>query len=557
MKQKIGFLLGVLAFCFILFTPPNKGMWLSGFKVVLKHSKPEVLEKLGASYKDLNYNNLYPLLKKSKEIYVNIPKDFSKTGIRGIGLSEKGKSLYEAVRTQVNGLKNTLALAILMAIFWITEALPIPVVALFPMVFLPLLGIAHFKHSCLPGYFLAFSPYMHYLVVLFIGGFTIAEAMKKWGLHQRIALHFIRIIGFSPKMIILSLMVATAVISMFVSNTATTAMMMPIGLAIILGAGEKPGQSNFGRAMMLGIAYAASIGGIGTLIGTPPNLVLAGFVDTLLGKTITFKDWLIIGLPLVVVLLPITWLFLLRMNPIKGVKIPGSKKIIEDKLKSLGKLKGGERNTLYIFILVALLWIFRDQWTSLLHLPWVNDSVIGIIGLILFYIVPVNFKKWEFTMDWKTNLRIPWGTLLLFGGGLALGKALAQTGAAEYLAMHLVALKAVPIILLIFAIILLVDFLTEITSNTATTNMMMPILCYLGLALGRAPLPLMIGGAVAASMAFMLPVATPPNAIVYGTGYIEMKDMVKNGFFLDWIAASIWTLILYFLISHISPLVSL
>lgn len=555
MLKRLGFLLGVFVFCLILVLPANKGMWLSGFKVVLRHSNAEVSERLGASHSDVNFDNLYPLLERSKEIYIRIPKDFSKTGEKGICLSEERKSLYDATIIQVNGLKKTLALAILMAIFWITEVLPIPVVALFPMVFLPLLRIAHVSRPSMPGYFPAFSPYMHYLVVLFIGGFTIAEAMKKWRLHERIALHFVKIIGFSPKRIILSFMVATAVISMFVSNTATTAMMMPIGLAVIISSGEKLGKSNFGKALMLGIAYAASIGGIGTLIGTPPNLVLAGFADTLLGKTITFRDWLLIGIPVVIVLLPITWLLLLKLNPIREVRISGSKKLIEERIKSLGKLKGGERNTLCIFIFVAGLWIFREQWTSLLHLPWVNDSVIGMIGLILFYIVPVNLRRWEFTMDWKTNLNIPWGTLLLFGGGIALGKALAETGAAEYLAMNLVGLKTVPTIFLLFIVILLVDFLTEITSNTATTNMMMAILCCLGAAIGKPPLLLMVGGAVAASMAFMMPIATPPNAIVYGTGYIEMRDLIKNGFFLDWIAAGIWTLLLYFLIVHISPVI--
>jgi len=257
-------------------------MWLSRFKVGLKHSKDEVSEQLGVSYNDLNLDDLCPLLEKSTRAFVSIPKDFSKTGTKGISLHEKGISLYETIGRQIKGIRNTLAMAVLMAIFWVSEALPIPVVALLPMVFLPVLGIAHFKTLSMPGYFPAFSPYMDHLIVLFIGGFTIAEAMKKWGLHERIALHFIKVIGFSPKMIVLSLMVATGFISMFVSNTATTAMMIPIGLAIILSSGEKPRESHFDGVMMLGIAYAASIGGVGTLIGTPPNLVLAGFVDTLL-----------------------------------------------------------------------------------------------------------------------------------------------------------------------------------------------------------------------------------------------------------------------------------
>lgn len=557
-KHKLGFILGVAAFLIIHFSSPTEGMWLSAFKVVLKHSRPGVLDSLRVSHKDVGYNNLGSLLEKSREIFVDIPADFSKTGTRGIGLDKRGEgdtTLYDAAEVQVKGLRDTLALAVLMAVFWIAEVIPIPIVALFPMVFLPLLGIANVSKFSMPGYFVAFSPYMHYLVVLFIGGFTIAEAMKKWCLHERIALCCMGVIGFSPRMIILSFMVATAIISMFVSNTATAAMMMPIGLAIIIGAGEEPGKSNFGRALMLGIAYAASIGGIGTLIGTPPNLILAGFADTLLGKTITFTDWLVIGLPLVAVLLPLTWLLLLKLNSIGKLRLPGSRKIVKDKLKNLGKLKGGERNTLYIFLLVALMWVFREQWTSALGLPWVNDAVVAIIGVVLFYIVPVNLRKWEFTLDWTTNLRIPWGTLLLFGGGLALGQALAQTGAAEFLAMHLIALKAIHVIPLLLIIILMVELLTEVTSNTAATNMMMPLLAFLGLAMGRDPLIFMIGGAVAASMAFMLPVATPPNAVVYGTGCISIKDMVKNGICLEFIAAIIWTLLLYFLMPHITPLI--
>lgn len=552
MKQKLGFVIGVVAFLLIYFSVPTQGMWLAAFKVVLNHSSEQIAQKLGVKNEDVEFANPESLITKSREIYISVPEDFSKTGIRGIVLDEgsKGTTLYDAALDQVTGLKNTIALVVLMAVFWLAAVLPIPIVALFPMLFLPLLGIAHYSRISMPGYFPAFTPYMHYLVVLFIAAFTIAEAMKRWGLHERIALHFISVIGFSPRFIILAFMVATAVISMFVSNTATAAMMMPIAVAIIMSTGEKPGESIFGKTLMLGIAYAASIGGIGTLIGTPPNLILAGFADTLLGKTITFADWLKIGLPLVVILLPVTWLYLLKINRIRHVKISGSHELVQEKIKGLGKLRGGELNTLCIFVLVALLWIFRDQWTSALHLPWVNDAVVGIAGVILFYIVPVNLKMWEFTLDWKTNLKIPWGTLLLFGGGLALGEALAGTGAAEYLAMHLFVLRSFHTIIILFAVIVLVDFLTEVTSNTAITAMMMPVLYFLGMALGEDPLIFMIGGAVAASMAFMLPVATPPNAIVYGSGYIEMRDMVKAGFFLNWIAVLIWTPLLYFAISR-------
>jgi sodium-dependent dicarboxylate transporter 2/3/5 len=556
LRNKIGFILGILAFCALLFINPSNGMYVEATKIVLKHSDKAILQSIFSKSSiekidDIDGTNIDIILKHSEKILVKVPEDFAKTGEKGITLNQEGKPLSIIIKKQANGLKNTLAIAVIMAIFWISEALPIPVVALLPMVLLPLMGIAHYSRSSLPGFFTAFSPYMHYLVVLFIGGFTIAEAMKKWKLHERIALHFIRWIGFSQKRILLGLMVATAIVSMFVSNTATAAMMMPIAVAIIIQSGAKPGKSNFGLVLMLGIAYAASIGGIGTLIGTPPNVVLAGFLDTLLNKTVTFANWLIVGLPLVIVLLPLTWFLLMKMNPMEKVKVAESKDIIVEKLRSLGKIKGGERNTFIIFLLVALMWITRKQWTSYFHLYWVNDSVIAIVGVILFYILPVNIKKWEFTLDWKTNLKIPWGTLLLFGGGIALGQAMANTGAASFIAMHLTLLKNLPAILLIFFVVLLVDFLTEITSNTATTNMMMPILFALGVALSRDSVLLMIGGAVAASMAFMLPVATPPNAIVFGTGYVKINKLVRNGFVLDITAAITWTLLLYFLIQHL------
>ncbi len=566
LKPKIGLGLGVGLFLLLLLVPPPERMYIPATKVVLRHCQKGVVQTLlrGTSLagevrpiQSIDARNIRLILERAKGMRVKVPKNFHSSGVQGISLSAEGQPLREVINHQVGGLKKTIGLALLMAILWITEALPIPVTALLPLVLLPLLGIAHYKYAQLPGYFVAYAPYMHYLVVLFIGGFTIAEAMKRWRLHERIALHFIRLIGFSPRRIILGLMVATAVLSMFVSNTATTAMMMPIGLAIILEAGGKPGESRFGLALMLGIAYAASIGGIGTLIGTPPNVVLAGFADALLHIKVTFAGWLRVGLPLVVVLLPLTWLMLLKLNPFEELKFAGSRGLIARRIRSLGPLRGGELNTFVIFLVIALMWIFQKPISGALHLPWLGDSVISIIGLLLFYLVPVSLRRWEFTLDWQTNLQIPWGTLLLFGGGIALGQALDHTGGAEFIAMHLVALRAVPHILLLFFIILLVDFLTEVTSNTATTNMMMPVLVALGMAIGRDPLTLMIGGAVAASMAFMLPVATPPNAIVYGTGFIRMGDMVRNGFLLDLLAASTWTVILYFVVSLLSPLVTI
>ena len=574
-KPKAGFCLGLIAFLAFLFLPPTSFMYLSAIEIVLKHAHQEVADKLFEktklqSLEDINLQNLQEILNQGKEIFVSLPSDFHKSGNKGIRLKERKtegtKDLKEVIEIQMRGLKNTLALALLMAIWWIAEVLPISVVALLPMVLLPLLGIAHFQYARLPGYFIVFSPYMHRLVVLFLGGFTIAEAMKRWNLHERIALHFIGIIGFSPKRIILGLMIATACISMFISNTATTVMMMPIALAILIQAGCQPKKSRFGTSLMLSIAYAASIGGIGTLIGSPPNVVFAGFAELLLDIDINFQNWLVIGLPLVIILLPVTWWLLVKMNPSEISKLEGSKKIIKDKIKNLGKLKGGERNTLIIFILTALMWICRSGfslgsihipgWTQLLNVPWVDDSVIAMIAVLLFYLSPVDISKWEFTLDWKTNLNIPWGTLLLFGGGITIGKAMQETGAAQYIAMHLIELRSLPVILILSAIILLSKFLSEITSNTATTTMLMPILYAIGIAISVDPLSLMIAGAVATSLVFMLPVATPPNAIVYGTEYVSMSEMVRNGLVLQLVTTITWIFLLYYVISALSPLVN-
>lgn len=551
-------------------------MYLPAIKTVFKHSQQEVINKLlketsPQSPEDINCQNLQEILNQSQKVFVYLPSDFHRSGEKGIKLKERNTgnttNLKQVIEMQTRGLKYTLALALLMAIWWITEALPIPVVALLPMVLLPALSVAHFQHARLPGYFVVFSPYMHRLVVLFLGGFTIAEAMKRWNLHERIALHFISVIGFSPKKIILGLMIATACISMFISNTATTAMMMPIALAILLQAGCQPTRSRFGTSLMLSIAYAASIGGIGTLIGTPPNVILAGFAELLLNIDINFQNWLLIGLPLVITLIPITWWLLIKMNPPEITTLAGSKKIVKERIKKLGKLKGGERNTLIVFILTACMWMFRSGfnlgaihipgWTELLGVPWIDDSVIAMIAVLLFYLIPTDIRKWDFTLDWKTNLHIPWGTLLLFGGGITLGKALQETGAAQYIAMNLIDLRALPTILILLVIILLAKFLSEITSNTATTTMLMPILFAVGIAIGVDPLSLMIAGAVATSLVFMLPVATPPNAIVYGTEYVSMPEMVRNGFVLQMVTTLIWVCLLYFVISAISPLVKI
>ncbi len=545
-----GLVLGLFTFFTVLLLPPSGAMLFYGAKTVLSHSEKEILKKIGhpSSEKNLKYSEFDEILKKAENIKVKIPKNFSKSGTRGIKIDNKtGKTLSEIFNIQANALKATLAIALLMAIWWITEAIPIPITSMLPLLLFPLLSIGNPKSVSFPGFFNPFYPYMHYLIVLFLAGFTIAEAMKRWNLHRRISLYFLSKISFSPKKVIFAFMIITAFLSMFISNTATTAMMLPIGLGIIAASTKGEGKNNFGKVLMLGIAYASSIGGIGTLIGTPPNVVLAGFVDNLLGIKITFGNWILIGLPLTIFMLPLAFLVLIKVFPLNEVNIKDSKKVIEEDLKKMGKLTVGEKNTLIIFLITAFLWIFEKKIKAIFHLNWVNDAVVGVFAIVLFYIIPVNLKKWEFTLNWETNKKLPWGTLLLFGGGFSLGTALDKTGAASYLAGSLTIFKNIPLIIILFLTVLLMVFLTEITSNTASTNMMLPILFSIGITTSTNPLVLMIAGAIGASMAFMLPVATPPNALIFGSGYIKMKDMIKAGILLNIISIILITSYLYLL----------
>ena len=461
--------------------------------------------------------------------------------------------------------KSVAAVAVLMATWWITEAMPIPATALLPIILFPLLGIMRAKDVSMR--------YADQNIFLFMGGFFIAMAMQRWDLHKRIALYIVRFLGTSPRRIVLGFMIATAFLSMWISNTATTMMMFPIGLAVIFhaanmlgreksGVNITPGSFNFGLALMLGIAYAASIGGIATLVGTPPNIVFAGIVKSMFPKApeIGFLDWFKIGLPLVLIFLPLTWFYLTHIAvPPRIKKIPGGKDIIERDLRELGKFKLGEKLTLAVFLLVALAWIFRRDidlgifaipgWSGMLGISqYVHDSTVAVFGAILLFLLPVDFKKRIFVLNWEWALRIPWGIILLFGGGFALAAGFQTSGLAQWIGERLSFLCGVPTIIMILCICLLLTFLTEVTSNTATTTMMMPVLGALAAATCVHPFLLMIPAAMSASCAFMLPVATPPNAIVFGSGYLRIPDMVRVGFFLNLIGAVIITLLVYFLV---------
>lgn len=447
------------------------------------------------------------------------------------------------------------AVACLMATWWMTEAIPIPATSLIPIALFPLMGIMHTKKAA--------APYASHLIFLFMGGFIIALAMQRWNLHRRIAMNIVKIVGFSPSRLIFGFMVATAVLSAFVSNTATTVMMMPIGLAIIthvVTEGRKEGLDKdidfspekfaFGLNLMLGIAYAASIGGVATLIGTPPNTVLAGYLQKTYGYEITFADWMKVGVPLVAIFLPLCWLWLTRIaNPMKLKKVPGGRDLIDSELKQMGSLSTGERWTALVFCFTALGWIFRKKIGFMFPDPkLITDAAIAMTGALVLFLIPINFKKNIFVMDWKWASKMPWGVLILFGGGLSMAGGFKATGLATWIGSQVGLLDNAPILVLVIAVATLIIFLTELTSNTATSAMVMPILSAVAIGLGQSPLLLVVPAAIAASCAFMLPVATPPNAIVFGSGYVTIPQMVKSGFGLNVIGIVITVAITYLIV---------
>ncbi len=447
------------------------------------------------------------------------------------------------------------AVACLMATWWMTEAIPIPATSLIPIALFPLMGIMHTKQAA--------APYASHLIFLFMGGFIIALAMQRWNLHRRIAMNIVKLVGFSPSRLIFGFMSATAVLSAFVSNTATTVMMMPIGLAIIthvVTEGKKEGLDKkidfspekfaFGLNLMLGIAYAASIGGVATLIGTPPNTVLAGYLQKTYGYEITFASWMKVGVPLVAIFLPLCWLWLIKIaNPMKLKKVPGGRDLIDTELKNMGKMSSGERWTALVFGLTALGWIFRKKLGFMFYDPkMVTDAAIAMTGALVLFLIPINFKKNVFVMDWHWASKMPWGVLILFGGGLSMAAGFKATGLATWIGSQVGLLDNAPILVLVIAVATLIIFLTELTSNTATSAMVMPILSAVAIGLGQNPLLLVVPAAIAASCAFMLPVATPPNAIVFGSGYVTIPQMVKSGFGLNIIGIVITVAITYLVV---------
>jgi sodium-dependent dicarboxylate transporter 2/3/5 len=420
----------------------------------------------------------------------------------------------------------TAAVGILMAIWWVTEPIPNAAVALLPMVLFPILGIATIKEATFP--------FANPIIYLFLGGFLLAQGMQRWNLHRNLAKLIIQNIGTNPRSLILGFMVAAAFLSMWVSNSATTIMMIPIAASIMSLAkshDDEDEMNHFATALFLGIAYSASLGGVATLIGTPPNAFLAGYMNTTYGLKISFAQWMAFGVPLTVVSLPIAYFLLARIIH----KVPKSLHGItaEDVRASLGRQTQSvaQKRVAAITVLAALMWIFRPLLSDVI--PGISDTGIAIFGGLLLFLVPAGGGEKRALLKWEDCRDIPWSVLLLFGGGLSLAAAITTTGLASWIGNGLQGLGSLPVFLLILLITVSIIFLTEVTSNTATAATFIPILSSIAVGISQNPMLLVVPAALAASCAFMLPVATPPNAIAYSTGKVTVPQMVRAGIWMN------------------------
>ena len=440
-----------------------------------------------------------------------------------------------------NGFR-LLGVILWMAIWWISEVVPIAVTALLPIILFPSLNILNIQETG--------SNYGHKYIFLFIGGFILANAIQKWNLHKRIALNIILKIGGSTDKIILGFMLATGFLSMWISNTATTVMMLPIALSVINQLNDHPDTLEnenkvFGKALMLGVAYSASAGGIATLIGTPPNLIFAGFAQDNFNIEISFFQWMKIGLPISIILMVFIWLLLTKYAfKLNKVGFPGGKEEIKRLLFKMGKISNEEKKILFVFTLTILCWIFRKNTINLL-IPNFDDSMIAISSAIILFILPSKDKK-EPILKWKDAVTIPWGILLLFGGGLSIAKGFQSTGLDTWIGEQLTFMTFTNSFIIILIVVAGVNFLTEMTSNMATTAMLLPVMIPLANLMQINPYLLLVGTTLAASCAFMLPVATPPNAVVFGSRLLKISDMVKTGIMINIFSIILILIMVYF-----------
>lgn len=437
----------------------------------------------------------------------------------------------------------TIAVAIMMTVWWVTEAVPIYITGIIPLIIFPLLDIFDIKEVAIS--------YAHPLVLLFLGGFIIAAAMESSGLHKRIALKILSFFGTSPSRIIAGFMFTTAALSMWVSNTASTIMMLPIALSVIsmMSSEKKIENKKFAIPLLLSIAYAASVGGTATLIGTPTNIMLASIISDNYNYHISFIDWFLIGFPVVIILIPVIWLFMTKiLFSVSNKNSNALQNTIITIKKTMGQATLKEKVVAVIFTLTATLWIFRKLINELFDLN-LNDTSIGLLGALLLFIIPVNRN--ERACDWKTANQIPWGVLLLVGGGIALSKAFKASGLADWLGAFSSFFYGIELYFLILVFVFLIIFLTELNSNTATVATFSPILIVFALGLETNPLYFVIPTTIASSCAFMLPIATPPNAVVFGSGKININDMIRAGIILNILAVFIVTSVCIFILNTV------
>ena len=441
----------------------------------------------------------------------------------------------------------TAGVGLLMACWWATEAVPVPVTSLLPIILFPLLGQASVKEIT--------APYAHPVIYLLFGGFIIATALERWNLHRRLALNVLTRVGNHPSAIVGGFMAATAFLSMWISNTATTIMMIPIALSIahvITNSNEK--GNSFTICLVLGIAYAASIGGLGTIIGTPPNAMLAAFMSENYGVEIGFVQWMTFGVPAVLLLVPVAWFVLTKIA--FNFKFEASQEandLVVNELNAMGKISRPEKRTALAFLFIALAWITRPLIQKHLGFSALNDTIIAITGAVMMFLIPAGDDKDKNArlLNWQTAERIPWGVLVLFGGGLSLASMVSKSGLAAWIGDGLASLTVFHLLILITSIVTMVIFLTELTSNTATTAALLPILGTIAVNAGFDPILLTAPMALAASCAFMLPVATAPNAIVYATDEVSIVQMAKAGVYLNIAAIVVISLLSYALVSQI------
>ena len=438
-----------------------------------------------------------------------------------------------------------LAIALWMAVWWMTEAVPMAVTAMLPLVVFPLLSLGDLASVG--------SSYANKTIFLTLGGFIIGIALQRWNLHLRIAMQTVKKVGTEPRRVVGGFMIACAFLSMWMTNTATTVMMLPIAYSVALlmlnqDDVDEQQKRNFATALMLGLAYSASIGGMMTLVGTSTNVMFKGYFEESFGFEIDFLDWMKIAVPIGLTLLAIAWLLLTRaLFPCKMNAHSGIAGIVNDQLSKLGSMSTGEKRTLFVFVLTATLWITKDWLEPMLGGLQLNDASIAIFGAILLFVIPADWNKGVFLLEWSDTKEVPWGILLLLGGGLALAGAMNTFGVANWLGGKITGFADLPIWALILLTVMLVVFLSELMSNVATLTAFLPVIVAVAIGFGENPLLLAIPAAFAASCAFMLPVATPPNAIVFGSNLLNIPQMAKSGLWLNIIAIFVLSAVSYFL----------